>query len=117
GYSVKTLIPWGQPITGDYPAYHLDNSGDDQGNQIGSHHDGLHFFPIEGQDPYQGSSDDGLLVLNHEYVEPRFMHAQAAGLELSSSQVPVNDDGTRSADQVLKEMNGHGISVVRVQKR
>lgn len=117
GYSVRTMVPWGQPITGDYPDYHLDNTGDDQGNQIGSHHDGLHFFPIDGKDPYKGSSDDGLLVMNHEYVEPRFMHARAVGMELSSSQVPVNADGSRDADEVLKEMNGHGVSVVRVQKR
>lgn len=117
GYTAKTLAPWGHPITGDYPEYHLDNTGDDQGNQMGSHHDGMHFFPIEGRHPYKGSSDDGLLVLNHEYVEPRFMHASAVGMALSNSQLPVKDDGTRDADEVLKEMNGHGVSVVRIQKR
>ncbi len=44
--------------------------------QIGSHHDGLHYFPIDG------SSEDGLLVLNHEYVEPRFTHRAAIRQDL-----------------------------------
>lgn len=117
GYSVQTIAPWGHPIMGDFPAYHLDNTGADQGNQIGSHHDGMHYFPIDGTAPYEGSSEDGLLVMNHEYVEPRFMHTTAVGQELTSGQVPVKEDGTRDADEVLKEMNGHGVSVVRIRKQ
>uniref|UniRef100_A0ACD5GTI8 Alkaline phosphatase PhoX n=1 Tax=Desertifilum tharense IPPAS B-1220 TaxID=1781255 RepID=A0ACD5GTI8_9CYAN len=27
GYSAQVLIPWGEPITGSYPSYRLDNSG------------------------------------------------------------------------------------------
>ena len=114
GYTARTLIPWGEPITGSYPAYRLDNTGAEQGMQVGSHHDGMHFFPIEGESPSEGSSTDGLLVLNHEYVEPRFMHASAMGLALDSDGVPMK--GTvRDTDEVLKELNGHGATVVRVQ--
>ena len=109
GYRVQTLIPWGTPITGDYPAFAPDGSGEAQGQQVGSHHDGMHFFPLEG------SSRDGLLVLNHEYVEPRFLHASAAGLALGSGGFPRREDGTRDADQVLKELNAHGISIVRIR--
>jgi secreted PhoX family phosphatase len=58
------------------PAYSLDNTGEEQTMQIGSHHDGLHYFPIDG------SSEDGLLVLNHEYVEPRFTHRAAIRQDL-----------------------------------
>ncbi|TVR06372.1 MAG: DUF839 domain-containing protein, partial [Phormidium sp. GEM2.Bin31] len=54
--------------------------------QIGQHHDGMHFFPIEGQSPDAGSSQDGLLVLNHEYLEPRFLHAAAVGLTLNAGE-------------------------------
>ncbi|QOR39935.1 PhoX family phosphatase [Billgrantia diversa] len=109
GYRVQTFIPWGTPISGSMPAASLEASGEDQAHQVGSHHDGMHFFPIEG------SSRDGLLVLNHEYVEPRFMHAAAQGLALDSSGFPAQRDGTREADQVRKEINGHGVTVVRVQ--
>lgn len=117
-YSYQVLIPWGEPITGNFPPFDpLTNTGADQGNQVGSHHDGMHFFPIEGQDPYEGSSVDGLLVLNHEYVEPRYMHASAVGKSLSRDAFPVQADGTRVADEILKEMNGHGVTIVRVTKQ
>lgn len=110
GYRVQALIPWGTPINGDSPAFAHDNSGADQAQQIGSHHDGMHFFPIEG------SSTDGLLVLNHEYVEPRYLHAAAAGLSLDRDTPPRHADGSRDANQVLKELNAHGVSVVRIRQ-
>nr|WP_309544665.1 alkaline phosphatase PhoX [Alkalilimnicola ehrlichii] len=116
GYRYHVLMPWGQPITGSYPAFSLSNSGADQGQQVGMHHDGMHFFPIEGEDPYEGSSEDGLLVMNHEYIEPRFMHVEAIGQPFNRGHYPTKGDGTRAADQVLKEMNAHGISVARIRK-
>ncbi len=115
GYTVRVLTPWGEPITGDYPAYSPSNTGVQQGMQVGMHHDGMHFFPIEGRDPYQGSSTDGLLVMNHEYVEPRFLHAAARGMALTSDRVPMVGN-QRDSDQVLKELNAHGVSVVRIRR-
>ncbi len=117
GYTARWLIPFGEPITGSFPGFKLENTGAEQAMQIGSHHDGMHFFPIEGRSPYEGSSSDGLLVLNHEYVEPRFMHKAAVGLELDDEGVPKKPDGKRVADQVLKEINAHGVSIVRVSKQ
>lgn len=110
GYRVQAFIPWGTPISGSMPPFSLDASGEDQAHQIGSHHDGMHFFAIDG------SSRDGLLVLNHEYVEPRFLHGAAAGLALDADGFPQHEDGSRDADQVRKELNAHGVSVVRVRQ-
>ncbi|MCO5785147.1 Tat pathway signal protein [Pseudomonas sp. G11-1] len=117
GYSFQVILPWGTPILGDMPAFAIDNTGAEQGMQMGSHHDGMHFFPIEGEEPFEGSSDEGLLVMNHEYVEPRFMHANHIGEALNSGAIIMRDDGTRDRDQALKELNAHGVSVVHVQKR
>jgi len=137
GYTAHVLVPWGEPITGIMPAFSLSNSGADQAMQIGQHHDGLHFYPIEGRSPHLGSSEDGLLVINHEYIEPRFMHAAAQGQALTETDVPVLDPGPeegspegydvprrlsypptarRDADQVLKELNAHGVAVVHIRK-
>jgi len=117
GYKVQTFVPWGTPISGHMPAFDpLKNTGADQAHQVGSHHDGMHFFPIEGRDPYSGSSSEGLLVMNHEYVEPRFMHASAVGQKLSSSAVPALVNGKRPADECRKEIHAHGVSVVHVRK-
>ncbi|MCB1393193.1 PhoX family phosphatase [Nitrobacter sp.] len=109
GYRVQVLLPWGEPILGRMPAFTINNSGEDQAMQIGSHHDGMHFFAIDG------SSDDGLLVVNHEYVEPRLMQASASGLRLGVDDAYLID-GRRPADDVLKEMNAHGVSVVRIHR-
>ena len=110
GYSYQVIIPWGTPILGSFPSFSVNNTGDDQAEQIGSHHDGMHFYPIND------SSEDGLLVLNHEYVEPRLMHASAQGVSLSSGATPPLVGGLRPADEVRKEMNAHGVSVVRIVK-
>lgn len=112
GYKVQILAPWGTPLTGDMPAYAPGgNTGAEQGMQVGMHHDGMHYFAING------SSTDGLLVLNHEYVEPRFLHAAKwAGKTLDGDVVVFAPDGSRDADEVLKEMNAHGVSVARVQR-
>lgn len=118
GYSTQVLVPWGTPIMAGIAAFDpMTNTGADQAGQIGSHHDGMHYFPIEGTDPWKGSSTDGLLVMNHEYVEPRYMHASAVGQSLSRDAVPALIDGKRPADEVLKELNGHGVSIVRVQRQ
>lgn len=117
GYTARALTPWGEPITGTMPAFSPSNTGAEQGMQIGQHHDGMHFFPIEGRSPTEGSSTDGLLVMNHEYVEPRFLHAaRYAGQKVDRNAVAIVDD-TRDADEVLKEMNAHGVSVVRVTQQ
>ncbi|GGI92056.1 PhoX family protein [Halopseudomonas pertucinogena] len=116
GYSYQVILPWGTPITGSMPAFDLANTGEEQGMQMGSHHDGMHFFPIEGEEPFEGSSDEGLLVMNHEYVEPRFMHLDHIGQELGSGAVIMKGD-VRDRDQALKEINAHGVSVVHIRKR
>ena len=104
GYKAQALIPWGTPITGSYPAYDgvNGNSGAEQEQQVGSHHDGMHYFPMD-DDP----NGHGLLVLNHEYVDQRVLHV--AG--------PTNSpNGPRPADEVRKEIAAHGVSVVEIRK-
>ncbi|MFN6953324.1 MAG: PhoX family protein [Acetobacteraceae bacterium] len=116
GYTARVIIPTGTPISGPMPAFRLENTAADQAHQIGAHHDGMHFFPIEGRDPYAGSSEDGLLVLNHEYIEPRFLHAAATGLRIGAGRMPVPEGG-RDPDQIRKEINAHGVSIVRIRKQ
>lgn len=110
GYRVQVLLPWGEPLCGEYPAFESTNGAAEQAQQMGSHHDGMHFFPLAG------SSSEGLLVMNHEYAEPRFLHAAAAGLELRTYDVPLRADGSRDPDQVVKEMHAHGVSVAHIRR-
>ncbi len=117
GYTARAILPYGEPIMGSFPSYSLNNTGVEQSLQIGHHHDGMHFFPIEGNSPYEGSSTDGLLVINHEYIEPRFTHVAVVGQPVSPDDFPIKADGTREADQVLKEMNAHGVSITHISRQ
>ncbi len=113
GYKAEAFLPWGQPIlrdpvTGELPAYKPDgtNTGAEQELQVGMHHDGMHFFPIDMK-AGGNSSEEGLLVMNHEYINQRALHADGA---------TTNIDGTRPADEVRKEVAAHGVSVIHIRK-
>lgn len=105
GYRAQVLIPWGEPLKANGPAYKGDgtNTGADQEQQIGMHHDGIHYFPLEN---YVRRPQRGLLVLNHEYIDERALHPN--GVQLV--------DGKRLADDVRKEIAAHGVSVVEVKQ-
>lgn len=103
GHRVQVLIPWGTPITGSYPAFDSvnGNTGEEQEQQVGSHHDGMHYFPFD-EDP----NGHGLLVVNHEYVDQRVLHVNG----------PTFVAGQRPTDEVRKEIAAHGVSVVEIKK-
>jgi secreted PhoX family phosphatase len=98
-YVAQVLAPWGEPvgIPGQMPAYKPDasNTAEDQAVQMGMHHDGLVFFPLNG------SAIHGLLVVNHEYIDEGLLFPD--GFE------------QMTAEKVKKAQNAHGISVIEVQ--
>lgn len=98
GYSAQVLAPWGEPVglSGELPAF-KDNAGNtaaEQAAQMGMHHDGIHFFAMEG-------SSSGLLVMNHEYVDDGLLHTD--GLK------------TWTAEKVKKSQAAHGVSIIEVE--
>ncbi|MGF1624998.1 MAG: PhoX family phosphatase [Alphaproteobacteria bacterium] len=115
GYSFQILAPTGTPINGDMPAYRPGaNTGAEQEHQIGQCHDGIHFFPIDG------SSEDGLIAVNHEYIEPRFLHAERDGYKgqpFDNESVVYDADGMRDDDEVRMEIAAHGVSIYRTTKQ
>ncbi|MDK8463663.1 PhoX family phosphatase [Marinobacter sp. SS13-12] len=110
GYSTETFVPWGTPITGSYPEYRADgtNTGEDQEQQVGMHHDGVHFFPID-QKSGGNSSTEGLLVMNHEYINQGALHANGPTRAADNGNV-------RPADEVRKEIAAHGVSVIHIRR-
>lgn len=116
GYSYQVFAPWGEPIghasqpLGE-PAYRSDasNTGAEQAFQVGSHHDGMHFFPLPiGSD----SSDHGLLVMNHEYCDDGLLHL--GGIDVPSASF-VSPTGW-TADKVLKAQNAHGVTIIEIRR-
>jgi uncharacterized protein len=99
GYVAQPLAPWGEPVgvAGAMPAWRPDasNSAADQALQMGMHHDGIHFYPLDG------SATHGLLVMNHEYTDDGLLHV--------GGFTPV------TAEKVRKAQAAHGISVIEVR--
>lgn len=106
GYRHQVLLPWGEPLCGRMPAFRGDGGGSaaDQAEQIGMHHDGMHFFPEPEGDGF--SSERGVLAINHEYIDPRLLHP--LGWRPGGSPRPL--------EEVLKEMHAHGVSIAAIAR-
>jgi len=107
GYTARPFVPWGTPLFSTGPGSYWKGDGSetaaDQARQVGENHDGMHFFPIDGR-----SSNEGLLVINHEYtsvVKGRYITL------FGSPAAPAN-----SLDRVNKAMNAWGCSVIHIRK-
>ncbi|MBR9812794.1 PhoX family phosphatase [bacterium] len=107
GYVTQTLIPWGTPIRSGGPAFAGDgtNTAAEQAQQIGSNHDGMTFFPLPAGSE---TSDRGLLVVNHEYSNDTLF--AGAGRQEDADGNPTD------ADEVRKDINAHGVSVVEIAR-
>lgn len=100
GYRARVFFSWGDPVENDAPQWQPDASDDWQAQllQAGDNHDGMHFFPFS-----DAPTERGLLVINHEYVNPP-LHPQGMSLV----------DGRRPLAEVRKEQAAHGVSVIEV---
>ena len=99
GYIATVIAAWGEPIgvAGHMPAFKPDgsNTAAEQAVQMGMHHDGMEYFPL------QGSSTHGLLALNHEYTDDGLLH--------------VGGFTNMNAEKVKKSQMAHGLSVIEVE--
>lgn len=101
GYRSATFCSWGDPLFANSPAWtgNATESAADQALQFGDNHDGMHYFPLNG------SSTEGLLVMNHEYINPEYFFPA----DVVAGTTPW------TADHVLKSQNAHGMSVAHVR--
>ncbi len=61
-YDYEVMLPWGTPIQPDGPAFVGAASTPESAQlQVGFGHDGMWFFPLNG------SSDHGMMCINHEF--------------------------------------------------
>jgi secreted PhoX family phosphatase len=105
GYTARAFVPWGTPILGAFPAFVPGgNSAAEQEEQVGMHHDGMHYFPI-GRGP--AGSERGLLVLNHEYTDEGYLHTGTPTVP------PV---ATWTLEMVRKSQAAHGVAVVEIHR-
>lgn len=105
GYHAQVLAPWGTPLNDKANPWKKEgtNTAQDQLNSVGQHHDGMHFFPLSE------SGDDGILCVNHEYIDQKALHPKG----------PTKDEKTQLrvvVDEVRKEINAHGVSMIRIKR-
>jgi uncharacterized protein len=100
GYSAQVLIPWGTPIHSGGPAWQPDasNTAAEQAQQVGMHHDGMHYFPL-GSGPR--GNRHGLLVVNHEYIDMTLLYTDG--------------DAVMTQEKVNKALAGHGVTVAQIE--
>src|SRR5690606_5949182 len=81
GYTATAFVPWGTPLTGSLPPFadNGSNTGIEQEQQVGSHHDGIFFLAMDAN-VGGNNSEEGLLVMNHEYFDPDVLHANGPSL-------------------------------------
>lgn len=101
GYVAEVLVPWGTPLSSRGPAWRPDgtNTAADQARQVGSHHDGMHYFPL-GRG--RSGSERGLLVVNHEYIDDVIHYAGSTAV--------------MTQQMVDKALAAHGVTVIEVAK-
>ncbi|MDM4771762.1 PhoX family phosphatase [Solimonas sp. SE-A11] len=104
GYRHAVLCRWGDPLFADSPAWKGDASENAaaQVMQFGDNNDGMRFFPLGA-----GNSREGLLVMNHEYINPEYFFTP----DVQSGDTPW------SQDHVRKSQHAHGVSVAQVQRQ
>jgi hypothetical protein len=111
GYSAQIIVPWGDPIRAGAPAFARDASQgwEAQEQQVGDNHDGMHFFGFNDAANGPGTrSDEGLLVMNHEYINAEYLYAPGDD--------PDDWLNPFTFDKVRKGLAAHGVSVVHVTR-
>ncbi len=111
GYTAAAFLPWGEPLTANAPAWMADasNTAADQEQQIGDNHDGMHFFGFSAAGNAPGDrSDEGLLVMNHEYINPEYFYAP--GSDAANWLLPF------TLEKARKGQAAHGVSVSHIRR-
>ena len=110
GYQATVLYALGDSINPRVGAWDDNNipSGPSFQFRSGDCHDGMHYFGLNTSSNRfdDNVSTQGLLVMNHEYINPTFLHSKG----------PTKVDNRRPEDEVLREMNAHGVSIIHIKK-
>lgn len=110
GYTASVLYRLGDPISANVSDYRNDGTDTAASHALraGDHHDGMHYFGMGSNGAYNPqASDRGLLVMNHEAITPAYLHPNGA----------TTVGGVRTvAEEVIKELNIHGVSVIEITK-
>lgn len=112
GYIAEVFLPWGTPLgaggESEGKLHGAMTSAVQQAKSVGTHHDGMRFFPFPERSSAKrgreqaGGGLHGLLCINHEYLDDGLLHE--------------NGREDWSADKVATAQAAVGVSVVEVRE-
>ena len=111
GYDADILLRWGDPLFADAPDFDpTAQTHEAQAKQFGYNNDYVGFIPLEG------SSEHGLLVVNHEYTNPHLMFPGIVKVVEADGKKKL-ELAALTKDQVDVEMAAHGGTIVEIRKQ
>lgn len=112
GYTATVVFATGDRISPMVPEYLGDGSEDRYDLRIGDHSDGLNWFGLSptANVPDRSSNTRGLLCVNHENITgtAQFLHPLG--------ETNISGTAPRPEEEVIKEMDAHGVSVTELRK-
>ena len=106
GYDADILLRWGDGIFPDSPAFDPRNQTPEaQARQFGYNNDYVGYIPIDG------SSEHGILVVNHEYTNEHLMFPGI--VKVVEGKIGVAPADSKRVDI---EMAAHGGTIVEIRK-
>lgn len=110
GYDADVLLRWGDAIFLDSPPFDpVAQSAASQRRQFGYNNDFIGFVPLEG------STDRGLLLVNHEYTDSQLMFPGMVTI-VEKEGKKVIETAPLTKEQVDIEMAAHGNTIVEIRK-
>lgn len=109
-YSAYVLFATGDLLNGAGADKELNAiTGTEMASRAGDHHDGMYFFGLSAAGALDRNSNDrGVIAINFENINQQFLHANGPTADAS---------GVRTvADEVVKEINAHGVGLIEVKK-
>lgn len=110
GYDFKILHAVGDPLHSSLPVWNENDipSGISYERRVGDNHDGMTFFGLNvaKQNYDANASEQGLLVMNHEYIQRSDLHPRGRSFNAA----------TITEDEALREIHAHGVSIIHLHK-
>jgi uncharacterized protein len=111
GYDAQVLLRWGDRLFPDAPEFDpMKQTAEAQLKQFGYNNDYVGFIPLDG------SSERGLLVVNHEYTNAELMFPNWAKIGKDKDGKDKVEWGEHTAELVAIEMAAHGGTVIEIAR-
>ena len=111
GYDADILLRWGDKIFADAPDFDpMKQTAEAQARQFGYNNDFVGFIPLEG------STERGLLAVNHEYTNAELMFPNWATIGKDAEGKDKVNFGEYTKELVDIEMAAHGGTVIELKR-